>query len=54
MGADMKKPEKPRVERIALDLEKVKAATPVLVTRPDGKTFHYGKANLAELARGGQ
>lgn len=52
----MKKPrkptEKPRVVRIALDLVKVKKATPVLVTCHGGRKLHYGKANLRKLAGG--
>lgn len=52
MKTPRKPTEKPRVERIALDLEKVKAASPVLVTCSGGKSFHYGKACLRELAGG--
>ena len=44
--------EKTRVERIALDLAKVKSASPVLVSCPNGQSFHYGKACLRELAGG--
>ena len=50
MAGAGKRTERPKVERRAVRLEDVLAATRTRVVCENGMSFGYGKANLARLA----